>query len=341
MHLLQISFGVILAALVAYAAYRAHALNRSGALAAFTLGVVVFGLGGLDWAVVLLTFFITSSGLSRFFKRRKEKVEDRFAKGGRRDAWQVAANGGVAGLAVLLHLVFPESVYPWVMFAAAFAAANADTWATELGVLNKTWPRKMTTWAPVPPGTSGGISLAGTLAAAGGSLLIAAVAVILWPDASTIASDRWLYGVIILAAGVGGSLVDSLLGATVQAIYWCPACEKETEKSPNHICGNHTMKIRGWVWMNNDRGQPGLHFERCAARASAFDRCCLKRTLQICNKGSCIVHRCIILLEQNSKGKVSLNSFGLKVVNSGEGKCSFATIRKIEILKARVWLNLR
>jgi len=139
-----------------------------------------------------------------------------------------------------------------VIFAAAFAAANADTWATELGVLSKTWPRKLTTWVPVPPGTSGGISLAGTIAAAGGSLLIAAVAVLLWPGASTGAGDRLLFGVIILVAGVCGSLVDSVMGATVQAIYWCPACEKETEKTPNHSCSSMTEQIRGWKWMNND-----------------------------------------------------------------------------------------
>jgi len=78
------------------------------------------------------------------------------------------------------------------------------------------------------------------------------VAVLLWPGATINAGDQLLYGVIILIAGVGGSLVDSLLGATVQAIYWCPGCEKETEKSPNHSCGSITEQIRGWKWMNND-----------------------------------------------------------------------------------------
>ncbi len=252
MELFPLILGVFLAALVAYAAYRVQALDRSGSLAAFLLGAVVFGIGGIAWAVVLLTFFITSSGLSRLFKRRKQKVEDQFAKGGRRDAWQVAANGGVAGLAVVLHLLFPAAVFPWVMFAAAFAAANADTWATELGVLNRHWPRQLTTWKPVPPGTSGGVSLAGTLAAAGGSLLIAAVAVALWPIAGSGSVERLLFGLVILAAGVFGSLVDSLLGATVQSIYWCPTCGKETEKYPSHSCGSRTTKLRGWGWMNND-----------------------------------------------------------------------------------------
>lgn len=252
MNPVQLMIGAFLAALVAYTAYRARALDRSGALAAFVLGAVVFGIGGLPWAVVLLTFFITSSGLSRLFRQRKQKVEDQFDKGGRRDGWQVAANGGVAGLAVLLHLVFPAAVFPWGMFAAAFAAANADTWATELGVLNKTWPRKLTTWQPIAPGSSGGVSLAGTLAAAGGALLIAAVAVVLWPVEGTGLRERLWFGLVILAAGVFGSLVDSLLGATVQAIYWCPDCKKETEKNPVHSCGSQTVKLRGWKWMNND-----------------------------------------------------------------------------------------
>lgn len=248
----QLVIGALLAAIVAYAAFRLGALNRGGALAAFILGTIVFGLCGLPWAIVLLTFFITSSGLSQLFKRRKRKMEDQFAKGGRRDAWQVAANGGVAGLAVLLHLVYPDSSIPWVMFAAAFAGANADTWATELGVLNRRWPRNLTTWKQVPPGTSGGISLAGTIAAAGGALLIAVMAVALWPKTAAGYGERLIFGLVILAAGVFGSLVDSLLGATLQGIYWCAVCDKETEKNPWHNCGSETTRIKGLPWMNND-----------------------------------------------------------------------------------------
>ncbi len=252
LHPIKLMIAMLLAALVAYAAYRLRSLDRSGALAAFLLGALVFSIGGLPWAVVLLTFFITSSALSRLFRGRKQKVEEQFAKGGRRDAWQVAANGGVSGLAVLLHLALPDAVFPWLMFTAAFAAANADTWATELGVLNRTWPRKLTTWKPVLPGTSGGVSLAGTLAASGGALLIAAVAVASWPVAGSGLCEKLLFGLVILAAGVLGSLVDSLLGATVQGIYWCPLCGKETEKYPRHNCGSETTSVRGWKWMNND-----------------------------------------------------------------------------------------
>jgi hypothetical protein len=42
------------------------------------------------------------------------------------------------------------------------------------------------------------------------------------------------------------------LGATVQGIYHCPACDNETESHPEHHCGTGTTHIRGWRWVTND-----------------------------------------------------------------------------------------
>ena len=135
---------------MAFAAFRLRSLSQSGAWTAFLLGAVVFGLGGIAWALVLLAFFITSSGLSFLFKKRKSIPDEKYAKGSRRDAYQVLANGGLAGIAVVAHVFFPDSIFPWVAFCAAFAAANADTWATELGILNQVPPRLISTGKAVP-----------------------------------------------------------------------------------------------------------------------------------------------------------------------------------------------
>jgi uncharacterized protein (TIGR00297 family) len=246
---MQILYGFLLALLVAYLAYRAHSLNKSGALAATLVGTVIFGLGGLEWAILLLTFFITSSGLSRAFKKRKADLNEKFSKGHERDAGQVFGNGGLATLFAALHAFYPESILPWVGFAASLAAVNADTWATELGVLNPTPPRLITNpTRRVEKGTSGGISFFGTLASLAGSAIIALPAVLLSPTVTLSAASFWL----LTAAGLAGSLFDSFLGATVQAMYFCPADRKETEKHPFHTCGTQTVHTRGWKWLDND-----------------------------------------------------------------------------------------
>jgi uncharacterized protein (TIGR00297 family) len=244
----QIAFGLILAGAVAAIAWRLGFLAPSGAVAAALLGGLTFGLGGLPAAILLVAFFVSSSLLTKLFLRRKKSLAKSFSKGGQRDWIQVLANGGPA----LLMLIFgalgwlPASLI-WLAFAAALAAVNADTWATELGVLSRTQPRLITTGARVPKGTSGGVSLAGSLAAAAGALLIALLGSLLVPGQAVLA-----FAASVMVAGLLGSYFDSLLGATVQAIYYCPKCKKETERHPLHTCGAPTSLRRGWVWMDND-----------------------------------------------------------------------------------------
>jgi uncharacterized membrane protein len=127
------------------------------------------------------------------------------------------------------------------------AAVNADTWATEMGVLSASLPRLVTTGKPVERGTSGGISGLGSLAALGGAALVG-LAAALFPQGG----PAWVVVGIAAAAGLAGAFFDSLLGATVQAIYYCPRCEKETERHPLHTCQEETLLVRGWRWLDND-----------------------------------------------------------------------------------------
>lgn len=253
---MQIVIGFILGGAIAVLAWRAGSLSTSGAAAAALTGGVIFGFGGLPWAIILILFFVSSSLLSRLFPGRKRLVEEKFSKGARRDWAQVLANGGLGVLLAVLGLLLPGNSGVWWAYAGAMAAVNADTWATELGVLSPAPPRLITSGARVARGTSGGVSLTGTLAALAGAALIGATAA-LFPAGVTpgfaagAAANPGLF-LSVAAAGLIGALADSLLGATVQAIYFCPRCEKETERHPLHNCGTPTRPLRGWGWLNND-----------------------------------------------------------------------------------------
>lgn len=239
----QIILALLFSGLVAALAYWRGSLAASGAAGAVLVGTIVYGLGGWIWGVLLALFFISSSLLSHYKEREKQAVAEKFDKGHRRDVGQVLANGGAGAFVALLHGFFPSPF--WLpLFIGTIATVTADTWATELGTLSRRPPRLITTGRVVPVGTSGGISPFGTAVSLAGGLLIGLVAGLLGQ------SDILL---LTLAGGLGGlagSLSDSFLGATVQQIYQCTVCQKETEKKAH--CGQPTRPLRGWGWMNND-----------------------------------------------------------------------------------------
>jgi uncharacterized protein (TIGR00297 family) len=238
-----LGLGAAAAALIGLLAWWRRSLSPSGVLGAIITGTVLFGLGGWVGGLALVGFFVSSSLLSKLFKRAKEEVEADFAKTGTRDLGQALANGGVAAAAAVGYAVTGDAAWMGAVLGA-LAAANADTWATELGVLAPSAPRLITTFQPVARGTSGAVSQNGTLAALGGALFVGVVA--------ALADPVWWRMVGWLGlAGVAGSLLDSLLGATFQGVYWCPACQKETERRV-HKCGTATRLHRGWRWVHND-----------------------------------------------------------------------------------------
>jgi uncharacterized protein (TIGR00297 family) len=260
--LIRLALGLLLSALIGIVARRRGSLSQSGVWGAILTGSLIFGFGGWGAGLLLIAFFVSSSLLSHFKERdaRKQRAAETFDKGGQRDLWQALANGGAATLlAVLggLAVLSGDEALAGALFAGmagALAAANADTWATELGVLSTSPPRLITRLnKTVAPGTSGGISGAGTLAALAGATFISVLHLIfnaLGLNAGPAqASASLLIAVII--GGVAGSLFDSFLGATVQAMYYSEKRQKETEK-PFERDGSTNRPIRGWRWLSND-----------------------------------------------------------------------------------------
>ncbi|MBE2233458.1 MAG: DUF92 domain-containing protein [Anaerolinea sp.] len=265
--LTRLAIGLVLSGAIGLLAYRRDALTSSGVAGAMLVGTLIFGFGGWTWGLTLIAFFVSSSLLSHYRRAEKEAVAEQFDKNERRDLGQVLANGGLGALLALAVYFLvdlagqaraghPLYVYLTVAYFGVMATVNADTWATELGVLASERPRLITTGRPVAPGTSGGITRYGTLAALAGAAFIGVAAFVLIQLASLATRGELLLAdlsivAIAAVAGLVGSLFDSLLGASVQRIYWCDHCEKETERQV-HGCGGRTRPLRGWSWMNND-----------------------------------------------------------------------------------------
>ena len=241
--------GLLVAALGVAGAFgalslRVGFLDLSGALAAGLLAWAVIGLGGVAWATPGFTFFFASSVLSRLGRRRKREAEARAEKGSRRDAAQVLANGGVAGALLAATLFAPEAsgALFWG-FVGAFAAAAADTWGTEIGTWVGGATRDVLRWRRVPPGESGGVSVAGTLGGIAGAALVVGSA-LPFVDASGVVAA------LAIASGVLAANVDSVLGATVQARFRQP--DGGLTERPS-LGGSALPLARGWRWVTNDR----------------------------------------------------------------------------------------
>lgn len=230
-----------IAAIIAAAAYRLRTLDAGGAIAATAVGAAALR-AGTEWTLLLLVFFVSGSALSRWRRAERDRlVSDVVAKGDRRDAVQVLANGLVFAVAAVAATVAdPE---PWRAVAAgAIATSIADTWSTEVGTVLGGTPRHLLTGRPVPPGTSGGVTVAGSAAALSGALLAALVVMM----------GRWdLSAPAVAVGGATGALLDSLLGATAQERRWCAGCQIATERR-RHRCGAPTARVGGIPSFDND-----------------------------------------------------------------------------------------
>lgn len=236
---------ILVSVVISGLAYKRGSLSRSGAMGALLVGTLIFGLGGWAWGVLLGVFFVSSSVLSHFKEAEKQAAAEKFDKGHQRDFGQVMANGALGAGVAVLNTVWPSPL--WLpFFVGVMATVNADTWATELGTLSKSPPRLITSGRVVEVGTSGGVSWLGTLVSVAGGLAIGFPAGVFMPALSL--PTALLIGAV---GGLAGSLFDSLLGATVQQIYYCDVCQKDTERR-QHTCGHPTRPLRGWSWLTND-----------------------------------------------------------------------------------------
>ncbi|UCF41656.1 MAG: DUF92 domain-containing protein [Gemmatimonadota bacterium] len=215
-------------------------LTPGGAVAATTVGAAVLWGSGLPGGVLLAVFFVSGSALT--YARRKSHPDLPRPRRYRGRVWrQVAANGGWAATGAWIVALHPP--VGWPILVGSLAAAQADTWGTEIGRLSPRPPRLITSGRRVPPGTSGAVSWLGTVAGIAGAGLLSAAAALLGVGPSAAVAG--------LVGGITGTVADSVLGATVQGRFHCVTCDRDTEQA-RHDCPDRAAPAGGIGWIDND-----------------------------------------------------------------------------------------
>ncbi len=226
-------YGFLLSFIVSLFAFKKGSLTLSGMIASVILGTLLFGFQSATIYMSLVGFFISSSFLSKISKfmggKENEEIEKRLEKSDKRDYTQVIANGGVGLICAVLFQMTSVTLFK-LGAVIAIAAANADTWASEIGVLSKDIPINILSKTPVSKGLSGGVTKLGFMASFAGALFIAFINTFF-----SIGTMSFYISILHLSLvaffGFLGSIIDSILGEVFQAKYQNPQTNELTEKT--------------------------------------------------------------------------------------------------------------
>ena len=195
--------------IVAIAGYAARTVSGGGAICGAIIGTAIFAsLGWQGWMLLFMTF-IAASIASRAGLARKQQLGIAEERGGRRGPGNAIANTGVAAIAAVLAGLDVHADAARLAFAAALVTGGSDTIASEIGKAIGRHTVSVTTLRRVPPGTSGAMSLEGTLAGVAGAIGLGAAA-------AALGIVAWAQLPAIVIGATAGSLLESWLGATLE-----------------------------------------------------------------------------------------------------------------------------
>ncbi|KAI9176138.1 hypothetical protein H9P43_006503 [Blastocladiella emersonii ATCC 22665] len=247
---------------------RKRSLAPSGAAAGVAVGLATFSRADPVFGAVLLAFYLSGSRVTKIGKAHKAKIEEGYHSEGNRDVWQVLCTAATGTAITVAHSYLAaaagDACAAWdralaAAYLAHYACCAGDTFASEIGTAfpSTKLPVLITTGQRVPHGTNGGLTPIGTLASvAGGALmgLTAAGVAWMWPAEACAGSAAWFtatpaWQLVALGGvfGFAGSMLDSLLGAMVQATYY-----DEERKCIAKRPGPKTKLVSGHALLNNE-----------------------------------------------------------------------------------------
>ncbi|KAF8407005.1 hypothetical protein HHK36_006127 [Tetracentron sinense] len=254
---------LVVSSAIALRSFKRKSLDLSGAVLGFIVMSVHIAVG-YRFGALLLVFFFTSSKLTKVGEEKKRKIDADFKEGGQRNWIQVLSNSGIAMVLVVIVwkltggqdkcLDSKESTLITCLIGGIigqYSCCNGDTWSSEIGMLSDAQPRLITTFKPVRKGTNGGVTTTGLLAAAAAGSVIGLTFVLFGLFTTKCTSNVALKQLLVIPlaamAGLCGSVIDSLLGATMQFSGFCTVRNKVVGKP-----GPTVKKISGLSILDNN-----------------------------------------------------------------------------------------
>ena len=234
--------GSLICLTIGLTSYYLKMVDLSGFIAGMIVGVGIFTFGGPTLYLLILLFHLIAGFATHLKMEEKQKRGVAEFKGGARRWQNVLANGLIPTLASIAEAAISSNMFIFA-YVGAVSAGLSDTLSNEIGVLNPTPPRIIINLKKkVPPGTPGGVSPLGMATALLSPMLIGIPAYLMG-----LGDFKIILASII--AGFTGSVVDSIVGGSIQGLYKCKVCGKITEREIH--CGVETELIKGHRKINN------------------------------------------------------------------------------------------
>lgn len=185
---------------------KARKLTLPGSLlGGFLCFLIYIGVGYIG-VIFLAAFFLLANRATSWKRSKKKHLEQ---EAGPRNAGQVFANSGVAGILGLIAFYFPEAAsLCLLMIAAVFSSATADTLSSELGNVYGKRFYNILSLKKDEKGLNGVVSIEGSAFGMLGSMCIALI--------YSLHSGLNLNFLFIVLAGTLGNLSDSIMGASLE-----------------------------------------------------------------------------------------------------------------------------
>ena len=243
-------------------------LTMGGALSALFIGISV-SFAGFEYLVIMLAFFVSSTKATDIHREIKRNLlGDSYTKEKQRNATQVLCKGFFPTIiSLIISFKYDSKMFLFStennslkflygIYIGFYVSANADTWASELGINSNSLPIYIGSFTKVPKGINGAISLYGTVMSVlgGGFIGLTSTICTMLRSMEFVAIERIIEVIILgMFCGFLGSLIDSILGATLQiSIYDTEnKCVVDKDEIDMNTIDINRYKIYGRNYLNN------------------------------------------------------------------------------------------